>query len=47
MRLLRVSRDDYHPNTRGHRIMADKLYSKILEDPQLSEAILGYVPVRR
>jgi hypothetical protein len=44
MRQLRMSRDDYHPNARGHRIMADTLYSAILADRELSETILGYVP---
>jgi hypothetical protein len=44
MRLLRISREDYHPNTRGHQIMADKLYSQILTRPELSQAILGEEP---
>jgi len=44
MRQVRMSREDYHPNARGHHIMADKLYSAILADRELSEAILGYVP---
>ena len=46
MRQVRMSREDYHPNARGHHIMADKLYSAILADRELSEAILGYVPGR-
>jgi len=44
MRQVRMSREDYHPNARGYHIMADKLYSAILADRELSEAILGYVP---
>jgi lysophospholipase L1-like esterase len=44
LRQLRVGREDYHPNTRGHQIMADKLYHRILADPAISEAILGYLP---
>jgi hypothetical protein len=47
LRVLRVSRDDYHPNAHGHRLMADALYRKMFAEPDLSATILGYVPARQ
>jgi hypothetical protein len=46
MRQLRMSRDDFHPNTRGHRLLADNLYRRILADPEVSAAILGSAPAK-
>ena len=38
---LRVSRDDLHPNARGHEMIFENLYRKITQDPKLSATVLG------
>lgn len=34
-------REDIHPNARGHEILFENLYSKILQDPKFSANLLG------
>jgi len=38
---LRVSRDDVHANARGHEMIFDNLYHKIMQDPKLSDFVFG------
>lgn len=38
---LRVSRDDVHANAQGHEMLFENLYQKIMQDPKLSDAVLG------
>ena len=37
----RVSRDDLHFNARGHELVYENLYRKIVQDPKLSAIVLG------
>jgi hypothetical protein len=38
---LRVSRDDVHANAQGHEMIFENLYQKIMQDPKLSDSVLG------
>ena len=38
---LRVSRDDVHANARGHEMVFENLYRKIMQDPKLSDFVFG------
>jgi len=38
---LRVSRDDVHANARGHEMIFENLYRKIVQDPKLSDFVFG------
>jgi hypothetical protein len=38
---LRVSRDDVHANARGHKMVFENLYRKVVQDPKLSDFVFG------
>ena len=38
---FRASRDDVHANARGHEMIFENLYHKIMQDPKLSDSVLG------
>jgi hypothetical protein len=39
--VYRVSSTNHHPNERGHSLLFDKLYAKLLADPVLDSALTG------
>ncbi len=39
----RVSPDNYHPNERGHRLLFEALYSRMLQDPTVRSVVTGRV----
>jgi hypothetical protein len=38
---LRVADNDRHPNAAGHQLLFDRLYDKVMNDPVLTQVLLG------